>query len=107
MRVLLGRGEALDFDARAADRLGERLQVRRGGDDAELLLCEDVSRRRREDERQESVKKPPPPPYGEEGSNYERLVKIDFGIMQCTPLRTSTTCETRQSAAIDTRLYAS
>ena len=38
MRILLGRGEALDFDARAADRLGERLQVRRGGDDAQLLL---------------------------------------------------------------------
>ena len=30
------------------------------------------------------------------------LVKIDFGIMQCTPLRTSTTCETRQSPTIDT-----
>ncbi len=30
------------------------------------------------------------------------LVNTDFGIMQCTPLRTSTTCETRQSPTIDT-----
>jgi len=34
-------------------------------------------------------------------STYDFLVKIDFGIMQWTPLRTSTTCDTRQSAAIE------
>ncbi len=38
VRILLGRSEALDFDARAADRLDERLQVRRRRDDAQLLL---------------------------------------------------------------------
>ena len=37
----------------------------------------------------------------------DRFANIDFGIMQCTPLRTSTIWETRQSAAIDARLYAS
>ena len=30
------------------------------------------------------------------------FVKTDFGIMQCTPLRTSTTCETRQSPTMET-----
>src|SRR5947207_9284112 len=30
------------------------------------------------------------------------FVNTDFGIMQCTPLRTSTTCETRQSPTIET-----
>jgi hypothetical protein len=29
------------------------------------------------------------------------FVKIDLGIMQCTPLRISTTWETRQSPTID------
>ena len=73
---------------------GQRFEVRRCGDDTQLLLCEGVSRRRRESERQD-----------ERAERYERFwpVKIDFGIMQCTPLRTSTTCETRQSPAIDTR----
>jgi len=35
------------------------------------------------------------------------FVNTDFGIMQCTPLRTSTTCETRQSPTIETSEYAS
>ena len=30
------------------------------------------------------------------------FVKTGFGIMQCTPLRTSATCETRQSPTIET-----
>src|SRR5581483_3545672 len=34
-------------------------------------------------------------------------VKMLFWIMQCTPLRTSTTCETRQSPTIDVSEYAS
>ena len=29
------------------------------------------------------------------------FVKMDFGIMQCTPLRMSTTCDTRQSPIIE------
>jgi hypothetical protein len=40
-------------------------------------------------------------------STYDFLPKIDFGIMQCTPLRTSTTCDTRQSAAMELSEYAS
>jgi hypothetical protein len=35
------------------------------------------------------------------GKNCYRCLKIDLGIMQCTPLRISTTCETRQSPTIE------
>jgi hypothetical protein len=35
------------------------------------------------------------------GRNCYCFVKIDLGIMQCTPLRISTTCETRQSPTIE------
>src|SRR6185436_13220260 len=35
------------------------------------------------------------------------LAKIDFGTMQCTPLRMSTTWLTRQSPTIDVSAYAS
>ena len=67
MRILLGRGEALDFDARAADRLDERLQVRRGRDDAQLLLCEDPSRRRRADSASDDQPKAASPRRGGAG----------------------------------------
>ena len=98
VRIVLRRGEAFDFHARATNRLSERLEVRRRRDDAQLLLREDVSWRRRKSERQD-----------QRPQHYERFwpVKSDFGIMQCTPLRISTTCETRQSPAIDTNAYAS
>jgi len=38
---------------------------------------------------------------------YDFFVKADFGIMQCTPFRTSTTWLTRQSPIIDVSEYAS
>jgi len=37
----------------------------------------------------------------------DELQKMAFGIMQCTPFRTSTTWLTRQSPTIETRAYAS
>ena len=87
---MLGRGEALDFDARAADRLGERLEV------ADVVTTRSFC----------CARTVPAPSRGERQDQREHyaaiLVKIDFGIMQCTPLRMSTTCETRQSPAIDT-----
>jgi len=52
MRIVRGSSKTFDVDARAADRLGERLEVRRRGDDAQLLLGNDVSRRR-QSERQD------------------------------------------------------
>jgi hypothetical protein len=51
VRILLGRGKALDFDPRAADGRGERFQIRRSCNDPKLLLREAVGRRRRKGER--------------------------------------------------------
>src|SRR5439155_694178 len=36
------------------------------------------------------------------GLPFPEPLLIDFGIMQCTPLRTSTICDTRQSPTIET-----
>ena len=80
MRVLIGHGEALDRYSFAAHRLDERLQIRRRGDYMELVL------RRGSPGRQERRRQ------GEnERDAHYFLAKIDFGIMQWTPLRTSTT----------------
>ena len=95
MRVLLGRGKAFGFHAIAAHCLDQRLEIGGRRYDPRFLLREHRWGRRR----------------GKRGERYEegadqdrwRFVKMDFGIMQCTPLRTSTTWETRQSPAIETR----
>ena len=52
MWIVRGSSKTFDVHARAADCLGERLEVRRRGDDAQLLLGNDVSRRR-QSERQD------------------------------------------------------
>ena len=95
MRVLLRRGKAFGFHAIAAHGLNQRLEIGGRRYDPRFLLRERRQRRRR-DKRGERH---------EERADQDRLrfVKMDFGIMQCTPLRTSTTCETRQSPAIETR----
>ena len=92
MRVLLRRGQALDFDASAADGFHERLEVAGCCDDLDFLLWKNQPRHREEQCQDKTA-----------NQDFLRLVKIDFGIMQCTPLRMSTICETRQSPAIDTR----
>ncbi len=96
VRVLKRWGEALDADPVTAHHLDERLQIggRRhhvdgatGGHGAGG--CE------RDDECEDPEER------------YDFLLKADFGIMQCTPLRTSTTWLTRQSPIIDVSEYAS
>ncbi len=97
VRVLLGDGKARHLDAVAAHRLHQGLQIGRGRDDqdplADPFLCD---RRRRRDDRGQRHDQ-------ELAQDLGKLVKIDFGIMQCTPLRTSTTCDTRQSPTMETR----
>ena len=83
VRILQRRRQALDGHAVAADGLHQRPEIGRRRDDGER--------------------------DGESAPAGHRyfLAKIDFGIMQCTPLRTSTTWVTRQSPTIETSEYAS
>ena len=99
VRILQRRRQALDGHAVAADGLHQRPEIGRRRDDGERGA--DSTRgagRQRERERD-----------GESAPAGHRyfLAKIDFGIMQCTPLRTSTTWVTRQSPTIETSEYAS
>jgi hypothetical protein len=95
MRVLLGRGEALDVHTVATHRLDQRLEIGGSRYNPGSFLREDRLWRRRGKRGERH----------DQGSDqdFSRVVKTDFGIMQCTPLRMSTTCVTRQSPTIETR----
>jgi hypothetical protein len=88
MRILRGRGETFDGNAVTADGLDERFQVRRGRHHRDAAAA--------------------PGGSGDQENNRDDdpahsyfLTKIDFGTMQWTPLRMSTTWLTRQSPTID------
>ena len=88
VRVLLGCGQALDFDARAAHRSARALRS------AEVATTRSLAWARMY----------PAPSRGRAPGSagaYERLVGKSTSAHAGTPLRTSTTCDTRQSAAID------
>ena len=98
MRIGERRGERFHAHAVAADLLDQRLEVGRGRHDGKRAAAPRWSGG----------------PYYEPGAEqrpqhrgYLLAVKTDFGIMQCTPLRTSTTWLTRQSPTMDTSEYAS
>ena len=96
MRILERGSEALDADAVAADDLDQRLEIGGRRDDGEGASAVDDGGDPQGDGE-----------CGEAEDPYDFLVKADFGIMQCTPLRTSTTWLTRQSPIIDVSEYAS
>jgi len=90
VRILQRRGQTLDADAVAADDLDQPLEIGRGRDDGEGAAALGAGG---------------PGQRGGDGdgpkSRYDFFAKADFGIMQCTPLRTSTTWLTRQSPIIE------
>ena len=98
MWVLLGSRQTLHFQAVAAYRFGQGFQVGRSRYDPDLFLRQASSWRRQQKRGKHQRKRP-----HMDRATQDFLVKIDLGIMQCTPLRTSTTWETRQSPTIDTK----
>ena len=100
VRILQRRRQALDGHAVAADSLRQRLEIGRRRDDGERSAGPGHGAGGRQRERERDGESAPA------GHRYF-LAKIDFGIMQCTPLRTSTTWVTRQSPTIETSEYAS
>ena len=87
VRIAQRGRQAFDFDFLAADRLDQALQVGRGRDDGKRRGP--GGRAPQNQQRQRAQHR------------YFFFTNIDFGTMQWTPLRTSTTWLTRQSAAMD------
>ena len=88
--VLKRRGQALYLNPLPTDNFNQAPEVSRGGDYRKRLGAPGGS-----SPREEKCKRVEHP--------YFFLVKIDLGTMQWTPLRTSTTCVTLQSATIEVR----
>ena len=94
MRIDEGRGEALDGDPITSHGFDERLEVGGGGHDRQRAAGPGSrAGGRHEHERERGCARAVKHGYF--------LTKIDFGTMQCTPLRISTTWLTRQSPTID------
>ena len=104
VRVRERRGESFHAHAVAADLLDQRLEVGRGRHDGQRAAAPRGSGgpAAARTETASSAARARPQHRG-----YFLAVKTDFGIMQCTPLRTSTTWLTRQSPTMDTSEYAS
>ena len=98
VRVLYGRRQTVHADAIASDCLDQRLQICGGGDHGQPTGWGrgDSTPCRQHDERSEREA------GGARAQHRYFLTKMDFGIMQCTPLRTSTTWVTRQSPTMET-----
>ena len=96
MRRVDGRRQAQDAHAVAADGLHERLQVGRRRDDRERAAATGGSGRQQEQRKGEHCKE-----WSGLSPSYFLATNTLFGTMQCTPLRTSTTWLTRQSATME------
>ena len=93
--ILERRREAVDADAISTHDLDQGSEIGRRRHDGEgtAAACDGGRAQRQDDD--------------EADASYDFFVKADFGIMQCTPLRTSTTWLTRQSPIIEVSEYAS
>ena len=93
VRVLPGSHQRFHGHPVPGHRLYERLEIRGRGHDSQRAAAPRGSGSP-EKEGDGALERP-------EHAGYFLAVKIDFGIMQCTPLRTSTTWLTRQSATME------
>ena len=112
VRLVDGRRQARHAHPVAADRLHQGLEVRRRGDDRQRAAALGGGGQQQE-HGDEDRQAPTAEVRARDESVRMRLrvyffaTKMLLGTMQCTPLRTSTTWLTRQSATIEASEYAS